>query len=104
MKDREVLEENLTHSIQTIKRKRNVINDIKNQLMKNDITSGAVQKWINEPEDELPHLDIRELFLFCEQVFLKTGDFLINPEDYFTKVEEKKARQYSASIYRDMID
>jgi hypothetical protein len=98
--DRKLLEENLTEVIQTskLKSKKKVVNDIKTHLATYDIID--TQGWINDPESKLPNLDVRELLLFTEQVFTKTGELLINPDDYFTEAEFKDARQFSASVER----
>ncbi|KON87419.1 hypothetical protein AF332_11675 [Sporosarcina globispora] len=93
------LEQTLSEVIKSakLKRKNNRdTEDIKEYLNKNyDIFSGDIQGWINDPEGELPNLDIRELFLLTEQVYAKTGNLSINPEDYFTEAEIKEARQFS---------
>jgi hypothetical protein len=100
--DRKELEENLIKDIKLIKRKRKVISDIKQELVeKYDLMDGTIQDWIRDPETHLPELEIRELFLITQQVFLKTGDLEINPDDYFTEVEAKESRKYSASIKRN---
>jgi hypothetical protein len=82
--NRKELESNLIEAIKTIKRKKRVINDIKEEVLKD--------------------LDLRELYLINEQVFMKTGDMSINPEDYFTEVEVKESRKYSADVKRDKMD
>lgn len=98
--NRKELEQILTDVIKLakLKRKNNRdTEDIKEYLNKNyDIFSGDVQGWINDPEGELPNLDIRELILLTEQVHAKTGK--INPKDYFTDLEIKEARQYSGVL------
>jgi hypothetical protein len=103
--DRKELETNLTDAIETIKKKKRIVSDIKEELMnKYDIMGGTIQEWIRNPEEVLKELDLRELYLINEQVFLKTGNMNINPEDYFTEVEVKEARKYSAEVKRDKMD
>lgn len=105
MKDKAELIENLSSNIQEIKRKRNIVNDIKLELaQKHDILAGDIQEWINSPKEKLQELDIRELYLFTEQVYLKTGDLIINPKSYFTDVEIRESRIYDASIKRPHFD
>ncbi|PLR99550.1 DNA sulfur modification protein DndB [Bacillus sp. T33-2] len=100
LRDRKELEENLIPSIKSIKSKKKVINDIKTQLASYDILAGDIQGWINDPQSELPNLDIRQMFLFAEQIYLKTGNLEINPEVYFTESEVKEARQFSGVLER----
>ncbi|MGD7047003.1 hypothetical protein FZC83_02055 [Rossellomorea marisflavi] len=103
--DRRELESKLANSIKTIKRKKNVVNDIKEELMnKYDIAGGSISTWFRSPEDSLPELDLREFYLINEQVYLKTGNLELIPEDHFTEVEIKEARKYSAEVKRDKID
>ncbi|MEH7116131.1 DNA sulfur modification protein DndB [Neobacillus vireti] len=96
--DRKVLEENLINVIQTskIKTKRKLLDDIKLHLAQYDIVD--VQGWLNDPNNRIPELDIRELFLLTEQIFAKTGDLSINPEDFFTPAETRESRQFSAAM------
>lgn len=97
-KERKELEENLIEVINSskIKTKKRDINDIKKHLATYDIID--VQGWLNDPEGRIPEIDIRELLLFSEQIFAKTGDLSINPEDYFTDVEFKEARQFNGAL------
>lgn len=106
LRNRNDLEKHLIDNIQKIKRKKNIINDIKLMLAESyDILAGDVQEWINKPEEKLSELDIRELYLFTEQVCLKTGDIEnLSPEKYFTEVEKDMARKYSAALYREKMD
>ncbi|MFS1518570.1 DNA sulfur modification protein DndB [Bacillus sp. SCS-151] len=98
--DRSLLEQNLIKPTLIIKRKRNVVKEIKYHLSeKHSILDGSIQSWINNPAKELQSIDNRLLFLFAEQIYLKTGDTNINPEDFFTKSEIKTARQYSGKLY-----
>jgi hypothetical protein len=96
--DRKTLEENLVNVLQEskLKTKKKVVSDIKTHLATYDIID--TQGWLNDPEGRLPELDIRELLLFSEQVFAKTGDLTINPADYFTEAEFKEARQFSGIL------
>jgi hypothetical protein len=96
--DRKFLEQNLINVLQEskLKTKKKLVNDIKTHLATYDIID--TQGWLNDPEGRLPELDIRELLLFSEQVFAKTGNLSINPTDYFTEVEFKEARQFSGTI------
>lgn len=94
LRPRKELEENLINVMQISKLKTNkqVIEDIKNHLRKYKVLNA--QNWINNPKKEIPNLEPMELFLLTEQVFVKTGSLIINPEDYFTEHERKKSRQY----------
>lgn len=91
---REELEQNLIEvmSNKKIKSDKKIVNDIKNEFRKYKIID--TQKWISNPEVEIPKLDNRSFFLLTEQVYLKTGAQSINPDEYFTEQEKKKSRQY----------
>lgn len=99
---REVLEELLSKVIRDarLERKTSKENkDIKKYLIENhQIFEGDIQSWLDDPENELPKLDLRVLFLICEQVYQKTGVQEINPTRFFTKAEIKEARQYSGIL------
>jgi hypothetical protein len=99
LKERKVLEQNLVNAIRTsrLKAKKKVVGDIKKHLA-NNYEILDTQSWINDPASTLPELDIRELFLFTEQIFAKTGDLTINPEEYFTEAQIKDARHYSGVL------
>ncbi|WP_137743352.1 DNA sulfur modification protein DndB [Robertmurraya siralis] len=105
MKNKEKLVEHLIDNIQKIKRDKSVISDIKLELAnKYDILAGDVQEWINKPEDKLNDLDIRELYLFAEQIYLKTGNVKdLSLELYFTDIEKDMARKYEASLYSERL-
>lgn len=93
--ERSLLEQNLIKPTLEIKRKRSIVKDIKNYLSENySVFEGSVQSWINDPTT-LKGIDTRLLYLFAEQIFQKTGDLSINPDDYFTEPEIKKAKQFS---------
>lgn len=101
LQDRTVLEQNLTEVIKTAKLKRKSKNneEIKKHLAENyQIFDGDVQSWLNNPEIELPNLDIRVLYLLAEQVYAKTGAHIVNPKLYFTENEITEARQYSGIL------
>lgn len=98
-KDRTLLEQNLIKPTLEIKRKRSIVKDIKAYLSeKHAIFEGSVQTWINNPVEELKDIDPRLLFLFAEQIYLKSGDSNITPEHYFTEAEIKTSRQYSGRM------
>lgn len=103
LKDRSELQDKLISPITKIKKSKKTVEDIKNYLA-NTHQIVDTQLWINNPE-ELNNLDIRELMLFAEQIFLKTGDMSISPESFFTPAEIKESRQYSAAVFKeDLID
>lgn len=101
LKERKELEENLVSTMQNfkIKSKKKIIKDIKTYLVTQyDISSGDIQSWINDPESHLESLDIRELYLLTEQIYAKSGDTSINPEEYFTDIEIKESKQFSGLL------
>lgn len=98
-KTREELEEVLIEPILSLKRKRKSPQTIKeNLLTKYNVMDGNVQSIINNPKKELPLLDWRVLFLFAQQVYLETREQSINPKNFYTDVEIRKARQYSGNL------
>jgi hypothetical protein len=105
LKDKRELEENLINVLQDskLKTKKKIVNDIKIHLASNYEIISA-QGWINDPETKLPELDVRELFLFTEQVFSKTEDPRVNPQEFFTQNEIKESRQYSGLPEQDIIE
>lgn len=99
LQDRTLLEQNLIKPTLEIKRKRKVVRDIKKHLLeKHAIFEGSVQSWINDPTS-LKNVDTRILFLFAEQIYLKSTNEEINPSNYFTESEIKTARQYNGKLY-----
>lgn len=106
LKPRREIELSLAEVIKStrLKSKKKIVEDVKLHLSKYGIVD--TQGWINDPESELSSLDIRELVLFTEQVFAKTGDLRVNPEDFFTSGETKEARQFSGAseIIGDVIE
>lgn len=103
-KTREELEGNLNEIVISLKRKKLIPQRIKNTLLKNNkIIGGNVQNLLNNPKEELPKIDWRFLFLFAEQVYIETkeenNNFKnINPKNYYTEIEIKKARQYTGKL------
>lgn len=102
LKSREELIENLTEVIHSskIKTKKRIVNDIKRHLA-NNYEIVDTQAWINDPNN-LRDVDLRELYLFSEQIYVKTKDMdldvspeLINPNEFFTSSETKESRQFS---------
>jgi hypothetical protein len=98
LKERKELEEKLINTIKNkrLKTKRGVINDIILHLNDNDIEDTV--SWINQPDKYIPELDLRELFLLTEQVYIHTEADVIKPDTYFTEIEMKKSRQFSGKL------
>ena len=100
LKNRKELQENLASVMESfkLKTKKKIIKEIKEYLVKEyDISTGDIQQWINDPT-KLEEVDIRELYLFTEQVYAKTGSTVIVPSDYFTEIETKEAKQFSGML------
>jgi hypothetical protein len=108
LKPREELEKNLIEVIETSKlgTKKKIIKEIKSHLLENyEISSGKVQSIINDPATELPKLDIREIFLITEQIYVKYDELpMINPKNFFTDVEMKNSRQFSGLLEEKIIE
>lgn len=102
LKTRQELEENLVGVIQStrLKQKKKDVEDIKKHLLENfDISSGSVQMIINDPENHLEELDLRQLYLITEQVYAKTGK--INPDEYFTEVEKRESKKFNGLMEKN---
>ncbi|PAV30249.1 hypothetical protein CIL05_07210 [Virgibacillus profundi] len=98
-KTRQELEENLIQPTLSVKRKRKIVQEIKDSLFNNHkIIGGNTQSWINDPETELPLLDWRILYLFAKQIHSKINQSNINPDHFYTEVEAKKAQQYTGNL------
>ncbi|MGD6876912.1 DNA sulfur modification protein DndB [Bacillus infantis] len=98
LKDRKELEDKLINVVvnSKLKTEKDKVADIKIHLSKtHQIGSGKIQKFLNNPKKEVEDLDIRELYLFTEQVFSKTGNVEVDPETYFTENDIREARQFS---------
>lgn len=100
-KTREELEEMLINPILQIKRKRTVVEKIKRRLFDNyQIIEGNTQSLINDPKNELPKLDWRVLCLLAEQVAMESKKASINPINFYTEIELKKAAQYAGTLIK----
>lgn len=98
-KTREELEEKLIEPVISIKRKRKIQQQIKENLLNNNkILEGNVQSLLNDPANELSKIDWRMLLLFAEQIYLATSDESINPKRFYTDVEIRKARQFNGKL------
>lgn len=92
-KNRAELLEKIEDNIHLISNNRNAVIEIKEELAKYRISEGRVEKYFSDPEI-LEDTDVRELALFTEQIYVKTGLQGFNPDAYFTEHEMKEARQY----------
>lgn len=107
MKDRQILEENLIQNINKIKTKKKLVKEIKDELVKYDILHGDTQGYISNPDNHIPELDARVLYLLTDAVHRLAHNQLgedalsIVPSDYFTEQEIKESKQFSASLDRE---
>jgi hypothetical protein len=100
LQPRELLEQNLIKPTLEVKRRRGVVKEIKAHLStKHDVFEGNIQTWINNPADNLKGIDWRLLYLFATQIYQKTGDSEIDPNQFFTEPESKTAEQYSGKMF-----
>lgn len=84
----ELIKDNIHH----ISNNKKTVVDIKDELSKYRITGGRVEEVLSNPEEL--NEDLRELALFTEQIFLKTGIKDLDPNKWFTKAEMKEARSF----------
>lgn len=80
---------------------RKAIVEFKEHLAKYGITGGEVEGLFSEPE-LLEEIDERELVLFTEQMYQKTGVEDLNPENWYTVHEIKTAKTYDKRIYNEV--
>jgi hypothetical protein len=98
--DRTLLEQNLIKPTLEIKKRKGIVKDIKKHLSENfSIFDGSVQTWINNPSEELNTIDTRLLYLFAEQIYAKTADENIKPDEFFTNSEIKASKQFSGKMF-----
>ena len=91
-KNKTELMKNIKSNIQHLASNRDAIDEVKSELSKYQIPAGRVEEYLSNPDILLE--DQRELALFTEQAYLKTGLHSLNPEDYFTKHEMKESYQF----------
>lgn len=101
LRDRKELEKNLIPAIEKVRIDRDKVDQIKEELGKYNVMSGDIQGLLSSPKKELPEIDLRLLFLFAEQVYIKSGILNINPDNYFTEPEQKTSRQYDGELERE---
>jgi hypothetical protein len=92
LKDISILIDNLTIVIEEFKHKRKEVKELKDGLAAYNISSGDVQKWINQPQEELPNIDSRALCLFADEVFKLRADLSVKVDDYFSERQIKEAK------------
>jgi len=92
-KNRAELLEKIEDNIQYISTNKKAVSEIKEELSKYRITEGRVEDYFSQPE-VLEDADIRELALFSEQFYVKTGLKEFAPNNWFTEAEMKEARQF----------
>lgn len=92
--------EAIGESVQYIQRDKKKIDEIKDWMLnKHGISGGRVERILNDYSTlDDSKVDIREVTLFAEQIFAKTGLEIINPMNWYTDNELKEARQYHAPI------
>lgn len=101
LRDRKELEQTLTQVIidSKLKIKKKQIKEIKTHLAQYDLFEGDIQSWINDPETHLHQIeDYRVLCLFTEQIYAKTSNNSIHPEEFFTSAEIEDSRKYSGLV------
>lgn len=101
LKSRSILEENLIPVIESLNAKTKIINGIKKELLRNEILPEDVQTLLNDPEDELPKIDVRFLYLFTSAIYKYRTEANIKPLDYFTTAEVKESVTFSGLMNLD---
>lgn len=101
-KDRAELLEVINKNIHHISNHENWVKEIKEELSKYRISEGRVEKVLSNPE--VLNNDLRELALFTEQFYVKTGLQELNIDDWFTKSEMKESRQFDFILENNLED
>ena len=86
----------ISDNVGLIANKKKTLAEVKAHLLQNRITEGRVEDVLSNPELLLE--DQRELALFAEQFYVKTGIESLNPTNWFTVAEMKEAKQYDYII------
>lgn len=92
---RNKLEENLIPVIFDIASRPTIVKGVKNELERNEIDPGLIQKIINNPEEELPKIDVRFLYLLTSSIYKYRTTEKIKPLNYFTETEVKESVTFS---------
>lgn len=92
-KNRAELIEKIVSNIPLISNNKKAVKEIKEELSKYRIAEGRVEYYFSQPEI-LAEADVRELALFTEQFYVKTGLKEFNTDNYFTEHEMKEAKQF----------
>lgn len=93
--DRKLLISALQEPVEKIRFKKDVVKDIKKALSRYKILEGRVQELLNDPMLLHKIEDFREVVLFTEQIYSKTGISDIDPGKYYTKDEIEESRTYN---------
>lgn len=98
IKPREMLESALLQVLDqtNFRARKQDVEDMKTQLL-NNYDMKNVQKFLNNPEKEITELDVRELMLISEQIYLKTKIETIHPHNWFTENDIDESRQFSGN-------
>lgn len=92
----DLIKDNIHH----VSNNKKSVSDIKDELSKYRIMEGRIEEVLSNPE--LLENDLRELALFTEQIYLKTGIQELNPDNLFTKAEMDEARQFDFILENDV--
>lgn len=100
---KENLIEEITDKLPRVLNNKKAVEEFKDHLASYGITGGQVEGIFTNPEI-LYEMDEREVLLFSEQVYQKTGVEILNPENWYTKNEIKTARTYDKRIEIEQVD
>lgn len=103
-KEKKELINTIKDNIKEVYSNRKTVKEIKHRLLKNHgITGGRVESVLNDP-GVLVDADVREIALFLEQFFAKTGNLELNPKRWFTQFEMVEAKQYDMVLFERKSD
>lgn len=94
------LELNLIEPTLQVKKQKPDVRNLQDKLFNMyAIQPANTGSWIKDPRNQIPNLDSRLLYIFSNEIYELTKDETINPKDYFTDVEIKKAQQYDGRLH-----
>lgn len=102
LQDRNLIEEKLSEVLVTIRDKRKIVNDLKNELTHNGISTGETQ-YIVTGKKPLNELSISVLCLLAAKIYNLTEIEASNPENYFTPQEIKQCQAFEVTVDEDKI-
>lgn len=102
MRNKERLLDELKVVMKSVKNNKKQKDIVKRQLaIDHNLLAGDIVDIINNPDEFLNDLDIRELALLTRELMFATGDFEINMHTYFSENELSDAKKYDGRAFTE---